>query len=435
MCRFAGRDLWPTGLTLSVCVLIAATKNQIQAATLSLAGISEGSRVTLPASVSSTNLFFQASISGIGGSPPVEFALDGNGTTLARATSAPPYGVTFNNLSSGKYFLTARVANSPEIASDVSFDVVPASLSPANDSWNQAEIIANVSVAAVGTNVYATREPDEPFLPNAAGRSVWWSWRANVNGPVTATTVGSAFDTTLAVYRGTNLAALTLMGANDDVEAVNAAFSQVTFNAEAGADYYLAVDGSIAADGSSVGGEARLRVVDGTPPVVAVAFPSNGSGFLVPLPSFTTNVSVSASLSSSSGIERVEYLLDGDLPAPLGGVIQPPYRWPLENLLPGNYWLSITATGSNALVSVAHVGFSVVSLSPAVQLVDSPGTSPGALPIGVTGLKGTNYTLQSSANLIEWSELKHWTNFPGAELVIDTNTPARGTQFYRAALP
>ena len=436
MRRFAGWGVCPANLILSVCVFIAAAQSRTQAATLSLAGIPEGSQVTLPVSVLSTGLLVNATVAGIAGTPQVEFALEGKGMVIGRATSGSPYAVTFTNLSSGKYFLSARVASSPEVTSDVSFDIVPATLAPANDSWSQAAVIPSVGTLVTGANVYATRETDEPSpWPNAAGRSAWWSWQAGVSGLVTATTVGSGFDTVLAVYQGTNLATLTLVGANDDAGPGGNVFSQVSFNAHAGTIYHLAVDSAIALDGSDAGGEVRLRIVEASPPVVVIAPPGDGSGLVVSLPFATTNVSVVASINSPTGIERVEFSLDGESPDPMTGVIPPPFQWSLPNLPTGDYWLSVMAAGSNGLLGTAHVGFSVARLAPSVQLVDLPGISPAGLPMAVTGLKGTNYTLQSSSNLIAWSELKRWTNFPGAERVNDTNGLAGGARFYRATFP
>jgi hypothetical protein len=322
------------------------------------------------------------------------------------------------------------------VASDVSFDILPASLAPANDAWSQALPIPSVGAPVVGTNLYATRESGEPRAPpNAAGRSVWWSWQASVNGTVTATTAGSSFDTVLAVYQGTSLATLALLNSNDDAGPGSNVFSQVSFNPQAGTNYYFIVDSALAPNGSSGGGEVQLRIVEGAPPAVSIAAPENGRGFLVPSLSLATNVTAALSLSGPSGIERVEYSLDGDLPAPRTGMVSPPYQWTLADLSPGEYWLLVTATGSNGLLSTAHTGFSVASLAPSVRLVDLPGTFPGGLPLGVTGLKGTNYTLQNSSNLVAWSDLKRWTNFPGAERVIDTNGQLGGARFYRAAFP
>ncbi|MCS7003305.1 MAG: hypothetical protein NZ518_10695, partial [Dehalococcoidia bacterium] len=50
------------------------------------------------------------------------------------------------------------------------------------------------------------------------GATVWYRVTVGASGRLTATTHGSQFDTTLAVYRGTALGALTMVGCNDDAD-------------------------------------------------------------------------------------------------------------------------------------------------------------------------------------------------------------------------
>ena len=48
-----------------------------------------------------------------------------------------------------------------------------------------------------------TREAEEPIHVGFMGdKSVWYSWVSPVNGQATFDTIGSNFDTTLAVYTG-----------------------------------------------------------------------------------------------------------------------------------------------------------------------------------------------------------------------------------------
>jgi uncharacterized delta-60 repeat protein/uncharacterized repeat protein (TIGR01451 family) len=94
-----------------------------------------------------------------------------------------------------------------------------------------------------GSNQGATREPGEPnHWTLSGGYSVWHSWTAPYDGLVNFDTVGSYFDTVLAVYTGTNVAALTLIGNNDDFPGIGL-MSRVSFNAVAGTEYKIAVDG------------------------------------------------------------------------------------------------------------------------------------------------------------------------------------------------
>ena len=69
-----------------------------------------------------------------------------------------------------------------------------------------------------GSVLGATLEPGEPaHAGRTGGRSVWWTWTAPASGPVAVDTLGSGFDTTLAVYEGESLAALTEVAANADI--------------------------------------------------------------------------------------------------------------------------------------------------------------------------------------------------------------------------
>lgn len=64
-------------------------------------------------------------------------------------------------------------------------------------------------------------------------------------------TIGSSFDTLLAVYTGTAITNMTLVTANDDGAGINFN-SRVTFNATAGVTYLIAVDGYNGASGGVV---------------------------------------------------------------------------------------------------------------------------------------------------------------------------------------
>jgi len=128
----------------------------------------------------------------------------------------------------------------------------PASV-PANDNFTGATVIqlGSATYTTTGTNIQSTKETGEPsHAAEAGGRSVWWRWTAPANGRITFTTLGSNFDTLLAAYTGTGVAALTVLASNDDVETPeqNPAPSRprtsiITFDAVAGTTYRIAVDG------------------------------------------------------------------------------------------------------------------------------------------------------------------------------------------------
>jgi hypothetical protein len=91
---------------------------------------------------------------------------------------------------------------------------------PSNDDFANAQGTAGTAGAA-GTNVEATRETGEPDHLSENGpavASVWYSWTPPEDGNYTIDVCDSDFDTVLAVYTGTSVGALELVGANDDGE-------------------------------------------------------------------------------------------------------------------------------------------------------------------------------------------------------------------------
>ena len=119
-----------------------------------------------------------------------------------------------------------------------------------NDDFADALALPNtVSVSISGSNVGATAELDEP---NHAGylteTSVWWMWTAPSSGYVEISTIGSDFDTLLAVYTGTTLSSLNNLASNDDAD--DGFYSHVQFSAVLGTTYQIAVAGHAGDEGN-----------------------------------------------------------------------------------------------------------------------------------------------------------------------------------------
>ena len=121
---------------------------------------------------------------------------------------------------------------------------------PANDAFASAAALSLTGTTSVtGSNARATVEPGEPAHAGMpGGRSVWWRGTAPTSGTVTLSTEGSGFDTLLAVYTGKLVSALSEVASND--EAATGSHSEVTFDAEAGTTYWVAVDGFAGASGT-----------------------------------------------------------------------------------------------------------------------------------------------------------------------------------------
>ena len=125
----------------------------------------------------------------------------------------------------------------------------PILIPPTNDNFASRVTISSTPATVTGNNRNATAEPGEhPHAGRAATKSVWWTWTAPTNGVATITTLGSDFDTILAVYTGNAVNALTEKASNDDFSIFFS--SQVTFAVTSGTAYQIAVDGFFGSEGN-----------------------------------------------------------------------------------------------------------------------------------------------------------------------------------------
>jgi hypothetical protein len=120
---------------------------------------------------------------------------------------------------------------------------------PPNDTFANRIAINGSGGTATGSNTNATKQTGEPnHADNTGGKSVWWTWTAASNGTATVDTIGSSFDTLLAIYTGNSVNNLTLVAADDD--GGGSLSSKTNFNAVAGTAYQIAVDGYNGASGN-----------------------------------------------------------------------------------------------------------------------------------------------------------------------------------------
>ncbi len=119
------------------------------------------------------------------------------------------------------------------------------------DNFATAEILTGAAGTVAANNSSATKEAGEPnHAGNDGGKSLWYYWKAPSTKSVTFDTVGSDFDSVLAVYTGATLTNLSLVTSNDDIAGANNRQSRVTFNAVSNTMYRIAVDGFGGAGGN-----------------------------------------------------------------------------------------------------------------------------------------------------------------------------------------
>jgi hypothetical protein len=131
---------------------------------------------------------------------------------------------------------------------------------PPNDNFANAQVISGCSGSVAGTNIAATKEAGEPNNPDSPTsiRSVWYRWQAPSTGSVTIDTLGSDFDTVLAVYTGSSVSGLTLVAHNDDAVPNSVLTSSVTFSATQGTIYQITVNGFD--NGGSLGDTGSIKL-------------------------------------------------------------------------------------------------------------------------------------------------------------------------------
>lgn len=115
---------------------------------------------------------------------------------------------------------------------------------PENDLFQNARPLTGEDVQLIDNNTGASKEPGEPnHAGKNGGASVWYSWTAPTSGNTTvrAGCFPGDIDTVLGIYTGSSVNGLTHIASNDD--ATCGTGSIVTFAAQAGTTYRIAVDG------------------------------------------------------------------------------------------------------------------------------------------------------------------------------------------------
>lgn len=113
---------------------------------------------------------------------------------------------------------------------------------PLYDDFADRADLTNFPTSVASSNVGATFEMGEhSHAENPAAASVWWSWTPTNSFRVEIDTLGSDFETVLAVYTGTSLTSLVEVASNDDAHGVFQ--SRVRFDAMVGTTYQIVVDG------------------------------------------------------------------------------------------------------------------------------------------------------------------------------------------------
>jgi hypothetical protein len=122
-------------------------------------------------------------------------------------------------------------------------------MDPINDDFLASLELSGVNGRVNTISGRATKEPGEPpHAGDEGGRSIWYTWRAPVDGTFHITASGSDFDTLMGLYTGESVDALTVVAENDDARA-GVSFSEIRFEAVSNTVYRVALDGYGGASG------------------------------------------------------------------------------------------------------------------------------------------------------------------------------------------
>jgi alpha-tubulin suppressor-like RCC1 family protein len=350
---------------------------------------------------------FSVGASGVG---PLSYQWQSNSVPLLGATNAL---LTLYNLQAANAAAYRVVVTNPYGGVTSSNAVLSLVAGPPNDMFANRIPIVGLASTVAGSNVFATKEPGEPdHGGNSGGSSVWWTWTAPTNGTAALNTLGSAFETVLAVYTGNVVSNLTLVAADDGYSGYrDYNESVVDFAAVQGTAYQIAVDGFDGATGNIM---LNLQETPYSPTVSGV----------VPLllKAAVQGKSLVLSFNSSPGLS---------------------YTIQYKNSLKTAGWLVLTnvlATGTNTVChdSITNSPQRFYRIAPATALptIVLRGTLFGKLQQGLllsfNSSTGVNYTVQFTTNLpgASWQTLTNLTATATNTICGDyvTNSPRR---FYR----
>ena len=150
----------------------------------------------------------------------------------------------------------------PVVGGNLTFNLIATVVEPAGDRFAAPVATGALPFTRAGLDTHgASSEANEP-VPTCAklGKSVWFRYTPAADATVVADTVGSDFDTVLAVHRGTALGALTEVACADDIDrAGDNLRSRAQFAVTAGQTYYVQVGGFAEADGTTAAGVLTLQ--------------------------------------------------------------------------------------------------------------------------------------------------------------------------------
>lgn len=176
----------------------------------------------------------------------VRFLRGGTEIGTAQLNASGVASLSLSSLPVGSHQITAQYVGATGFRSSTSSALThvvseSGTTTPPNNLFSNRITISGPG-RVTGSNVNATREDGQPTIATSnSTNAVWWRYTAPADGTLTIDTFGSNYDTTLAVFTGSQVNNLTLVQANDD--AGGGLQSRVQFQARSGVQYQIAVAG------------------------------------------------------------------------------------------------------------------------------------------------------------------------------------------------
>jgi hypothetical protein len=273
-----------------------------------------------------------------------------NDNVYTRAINLPSTNTVLTNI------FTVSATNKNTLIFTNFYTVAPP---PANDLFARAfkipDRLPETNGVVIGGNFFASVEVGEPSHAGVAqmGNSVWWNWAPVQSGPILIDTLGSRFNTVLAVYTNNALTGLSQVAAGNDVTNQFGQFVRdkafVKFNAIAGHTYRIAVAGA----STNEFGLIRLRMQfngdsDEGRPVVAITNMVSGtlsvtnppSGLIVNQPLLTISGTAVDPAPNNSDVRLIQIVGNTGNPVVAAGTNE----WTASVILqPGSNQLQVVA--------------------------------------------------------------------------------------------
>ena len=242
------------------------------------------------------------------------------------------------------------------------------STKPFNDAFSRRASLVGENVRVRSSNTGATRQSGEPS--SSYQSTLWWTWKAPTTTQVEFSTEGSSYNTHLAIYTGSSLSKLKLVGSNNDATS-STKTSRIVLKVKAGTTYQIAVGSR-----SSATGYTALRIG---------SIPANNTFSKAKALSKNSQVKVSGTTRNASRQSGEPLAVSGAS----GHSVW--YKWTAPSSK--RYSLAVFATQIDTVAAV-YTGTKVTSLKKIASNDNNQNADNSDALVSFNGKKGTTYYFQ-----------------------------------------